>query len=262
MKKKLIVANWKAYLASQKEVKEYVSVFSRNFGKSGAKNAADVVFCPPFLYLAAFRSAHIGGVAVGAQDVFWEERGPYTGEATTSMLKDAGASYVIIGHSERRRYLGENDEMVSKKLRGALEAKINVILCIGEWTKASDDVGEKKTLDFIKNQLHCALAGVSRTLLKRMVVVYEPVWAISGNSGIADTPENASRMIMFIRRIIAKLYDGHTARSLAVLYGGSVSSQNAAGFIRQDTIDGVLVGSASANPNEFLKIIAEATRKT
>ena len=261
MKKKLIVANWKAYIASQKEVQEYITAFARDFGKSGAKNVADVIFCPPFLYLAAFKAVKgFKGVSIGAQDVFWEAQGPYTGEVTTGMLKDANVEYVIVGHSERRRHLGENDEMVNKKVQEALSAKITVIVCIGEWTKASDDEGEKKTLDFVKNQLHRALAGVSKAHLKRVVVVYEPVWAISGNAGVADTPENASRMIMFIRRIIARLYDGHTARGLRVIYGGSVSSQNAAMFVRQDTIDGVLVGSASTNKVEFLKIIEEATQ--
>lgn len=258
MKQKLIVANWKAYLTSQREVKAYMRVFSPGYARLAVSRALpQVVFCVPYTYLPFAKSLLPRGCALGAQDVFWENRGPYTGEVTPQMLKDVGVTHVIIGHSERRRHLGETDEMVNKKVHAALTEGLAVVLCVGETVKASE-ADEKRSLDFVKMQLTKALEGVPRKLLKRLVLVYEPVWAISENAGIPDTPVDAARMIMFMRRIMARLYDAKIATSCRVIYGGSVSSQNAASFVREEPIDGVLVGSASTNAREFLKVITEA----
>lgn len=280
MKQKLIIANWKAYITTQKQLREYFEVFSHEYPKlnllgrntvrfSSGKTAfttpnktspPKVVFCVPFLYLLPATN-HKLQIAFGAPDVFWENTGPYTSAVTPIMLRDVGATHAIIGHSERRKYFGESDEMVSKKVHAALAAKLQPIVCVGEWEKSQNDEEAKNSLDFVKNQLQGALRGIKKPQMKNVILTYEPVWAISGNQGVADTPENAARMIMFIRRILAKLYGAHIAKNTRVIYGGSVNPENVASFGSAETIDGVLVGHASANVKEFLKIIAEVIKK-
>jgi triosephosphate isomerase (TIM) len=278
MRDKLIVANWKAYVTSKKAVADYFRVFSRLYSGmfagggavlssskklkrprlSEAAGKQKVIICAPYPFMSEVRNALPAGVALGSQDVFWEEKGAYTGEVTPSMLKDAGVSHVIVGHSERRRIFSESDEVVNRKLIAASLVKLMPIVCVGEWEKALSDEDERKSLDFIKNQVQKAFGGIEVGKMKNIVIAYEPVWAISGNAGVADTAENALRMITYIRRIIAQMYDHKTATSLKIIYGGSVSSRNAASFLQFDGIDGVLVGSASADAKEFIQIIRNA----
>lgn len=276
----LIVGNWKAYITSTADIAGYVNLFSRaaayskNFGAVEVRTSsrirgadekkkmtgADVVLCPPFPFLSGV-AAHAKplGIHAGAQDVFWESKGPYTGEITPAMLKSMEVSYVIIGHSERRRNFGETDESVSKKVCAVLAEGLAPIVCVGEWEKPRGPEMERKMYDFVRAQVRTALRLVDAKNLKRVVFAYEPVWAITGSgTGEADTPENAARMIVFIRRIIASHADAKTAHAMRVIYGGSVTSQNCEGFLSHQAIDGVLAGSASTHPKEFAKIISIA----
>lgn len=277
LKSKIIIANWKAYVTTRKALRAYFGAFAGRYQKAVTPSSAlvrstrqkdqavhrrnsapDIVLCIPFPFLDEARQAIQNlkpTLLLGAQDVFWEPGGPYTGAVTPPMLKDAGVSYVIVGHSERRKHFSETDDVIAKKVRAALDAGIGVILCVGESARAADDDQMRENLDTVRMQLGRALEGVKKSHIKNIIVVYEPVWAISGFSGVADTPENAARMILYIRRILAKLYDASVAKTARVIYGGSVSSQNVAGFLREETIDGVLPGHASANPREFLWII-------
>lgn len=211
-----------------------------------APKDAETVICPPFPYLADFNKRNF---RLGAQDVFWENLrsgGTYTGEISAAMLKDFGAEYVIIGHSERRA-LGETDEIVNKKLKTALAAGLKVIFCVGE-PKDVRRKGEGASRQYVRNELRAGLSGVKKSFLKHIFVAYEPIWAIG--TGIADKPEDAVNMAIFIKKLLP----------VRILYGGSVNSKNAGRFLKRKEIDGALVGAASLNPKEFKKI-AEASIK-
>lgn len=207
-----------------------------------APKGAEVVVCPSFPYLAAFSGK--AGFKLGAQDVFWENLrsgGAYTGEISAAMLKDFGAEYVIVGHSERRA-LGETDYIVNKKLKTALSAGLKVILCVGE-AKEVRKRGFAAARGFVRNELRARLSGVKKKFLKNIAVAYEPIWAIG--TGLADKPKDAAEVAGFIKKLLP----------VRVLYGGSVSSKNAEKFLAQKEIDGALVGGASLDPKEFKKIV-------
>jgi len=266
---KLIVANWKLNLPDLKSW--------RNF--RAAKNA-EVVICPPFPYLACFMfhvsrqkpaspapaspseseagkrgergSPKAASFKLGAQDCFWEEEGAYTGEVSPGMLKNLGVQYVIIGHSERRRSLGETDEMINKKVLSALRAGLKVILCVGE-PLAVRRKGLPAAKRYVANQLRQDLKSVHSTfhvLHSRLVIAYEPIWAIG--TGRADKPEEAAAMARFIKNLLlTRYYLPHTR----ILYGGSVDGKNAKNFLQYKEVDGALVGGASLKVAEFKKIL-------
>jgi triosephosphate isomerase (TIM) len=243
--RKLIVANWKCHPDS---VQEAVSLAKKvHEGVRNAKNA-EIVIAPPFSYLASLIIRH-PSLKWGAQDAFWENSGAYTGEVGPAMLKSLGVQYVIIGHSERRRILGETDDMVNKKLLACLKAGLNVILCVGE----PEQKGIENAKRFVQEQLKKDLKGIKN--IKKLVIAYEPVWAISGSGGKADNPKDALEMVKFIKSLL------HTTYHLlpTVLYGGSVNSQNAESFLQYKEVDGALVGGASLKPAEFKKIIESAS---
>lgn len=215
------------------------------------RSAVEVVITPPLPFLGG-----VGGVLkkvkLGAQDVFWAKSGPYTGEVSINQLKNIGAKYIIIGHSERKANLGETDEMINKKIIAALAGGLKPILCIGEKEK-------KDSATVIKDQLKKALLGVKKTFLKDLIIAYEPVWAISTTPGaVVDTPDNAFRINIYIKKIISDLYGREATEMVKIIYGGSVNSSNAAGFLKDGQMDGALVGGASLKPEEFLKIIKKA----
>lgn len=217
-----------------------------------AKNKkVKVVICPPFVWLTDLSYKYKKSVTFGAQDVFWEEEGAFTGEISAAMLKSAGADYVIIGHSERKIYLGETDEMINKKLKTALGAGLVSVLCIGEKERSGDGIPA-----MVGEQLKKALEGVGKSSLKKLIVAYEPVWAVSTMPGSqADNPDNAFRAMIFIRKVLTDLYDRKTAEGVKIIYGGSVSSVNIAGFLKEGKMEGVLVGGASLDAQEFTKIV-------
>jgi triosephosphate isomerase len=244
--KPLIVANWKLNPTSQKEAK-----FLFNSVKNGIKNIknVEVVICPPFVFLFHLQpTTH--NLRLGAQDCFWEEKGPFTGEISSLMLKDFNCRYVILGHSERRRYFGETDEMINKKIKAVLSAKLNPIFCIGE-TKTERKKGQTK--EILKSQIQKGLKGIPRRKIKNLVIAYEPVWAI-GTGNPCDV-EEAQKMGLLIRKIMAKKYSLSIAKAIKILYGGSVNSKNAKPYITEANFQGLLVGGASLDPKEFVKIV-------
>jgi triosephosphate isomerase len=248
--KKIIIFNWKMAPQSVGEAKY---LFGQSVKTENSKLKADLAVCPPFIYLQEIAGLiYKTKLKLGAQDVFWEEKGAYTGEISAKMLKNLGVEYVIIGHSERRKFLGETDEMINKKVLAALKAGLKTILCIGEDLKVKKK-GKKAVEKFIKYQLEKDLKNLtqnSKLITQNLIIAYEPVWAIG--TGRSDTPEDALGMIKFIKETLkAKSYK-LTAK---VLYGGSVDGKNIKNFVQSKEIDGVLVGGASLKSAEVGKII-------
>jgi len=227
--KSLIVANWKCNPTSLAEAKRLFNSVEK--GVKDFKNV-EVVICPPFPYLPMVGMASRSGVKLGGQDVFWEEKGAFTGEVSPKMLKDFECKYVIIGHSERRRNFKETDEMVNKKLKAALKIGLRPILCI-----------EKMS------QIKKGIKGFIKKDFKKIVFAYEPVWAIG--TGKPCSIEKAKKMNSLFRKIMNKN---------VLLYGGSVNSQNARDFIKKAKFQGFLIGGASLNPQEFIKIVKNISK--
>jgi len=236
--KNLVVANWKMNPSSQKEAKEIFDAIRD--GVRGLKSG--VVICPPSVYLYASIFGE-GVVSMGAQNVHFEEKGAFTGEISVSMLEDLKVEYVIIGHSERRKYFGETDEVINKKIKKALETGLKVIFCIGE-TAEEKDAGKKN--EVLEKQIKIGLDGISG--LENINIAYEPVWAIGtgNNCGVKEAEE----AIDFIRKFIPE--------SVRVLYGGSVKSENSGEYIKEAGANGLLVGGSSLNAEEFVKIVKSA----
>lgn len=233
--KKLIVANWKLNPNSLKKAEKLAS----------AEDHKGVVIAPPFPYLEKIGSV-LRNASLAAQDVFWEEDGPYTGEISPTQLRDLGVKYVIIGHSERREIQRETDEMINKKVMATLRVGLQVILLVGEHIEVRKR-GIEATKKFIVSQLKNDLRGVPRGHAKNLILTYEPVWAIStGVNAEADIPEEAAEICAYIKNL---------AKVTRVLYGGSVNAKNAEAFLSHKDIDGALVGSASLKPREFKGII-------
>ncbi len=234
-----------------------------NLVKRGVRNIerAEIVICPPFLYLlnlSRFKRENLNlksdnlDLKLGAQNIFWEKKGAYTGEISPLMLKDAGCKYVIVGHSERRKYFGETDEIINKKLKAVFEAGLIPILCIGE-TEEQKNKGE--TRNVLKKQIKTALKRVSSYKLQvsGFCIAYEPIWAIG--SGNSCEPKEAQKIRILIEKIISKIYSPKIAGRIRLLYGGSVNSKNAKSYIKEAGLDGLLVGGASLEPKEFIKVV-------
>jgi triosephosphate isomerase len=255
---KLLIANWKE---NPKTEKEAVALFGAAM-KAKTSKGIKTIICPPFVYLEKLSSIAQSSkgnhhIAIGAQDVFWENEGPYTGEISPAMLKDAGVGYVIIGHSERRR-LGETDAMVNKKIRAALSAGLRVVLCVGESAEVRKK-GIAAAQTFVKNQLAKDLKGISRLMMRdKFIIAYEPIWAIG--TGRNANPDDARIMAIFIKQQLTLAFHilGATCK---VLYGGSVSGRNIGDYIQYKEVDGALVGGASLKAAEWRKII-EAVAST
>ncbi|HXK31905.1 MAG TPA: triose-phosphate isomerase [Candidatus Paceibacterota bacterium] len=242
----LIVANWKCNPKSLAEAKKLFNSVAK-----GVKNIkkAEVVICPPFLYIASLGS----GLKLGAQDCFCCG-GPFTGEISPLMLKSIGVKYVILGHSERREILKETDEIVNRKLKAVLRAGLKPILCVSSKSK-----NQKQEFKEIKKQLERALSGINKNEVKNLVVVYEPVWAISTTKGgkIA-TPKQAEQGAAFIRENLLKLFGKNLSQKLRILYGGSVNSRNIQEFVAADGINGALIGAASLNAKDFIESVRKS----
>ncbi len=247
----LIVANWKANPATAKEAVALARSIERGISKY---RNIEVVIAPPLLFLEAVGKV-IKKLKLGAQDIFWDE-GPYTGEVSWRELKEAGVKYVIVGHSERKIHLGETDEMINKKTRAALEGGLTCVLCVGEQERVGNEISE-----ILGEQLKHALDGVKKAYLKNLTVAYEPIWAISTTPGArANTPDNMFRAIVYIKKILTTLYGRRAADSVRVIYGGSVSADNIGPFLREGKAEGALVGRASLDPKEFIKLVGEASK--
>jgi len=212
---------------------------------------AQMLVCPPYTMLYEMHGMLAGtSIQLGAQDVFWEDNGAYTGEISAAMLIDAGCSYVIIGHSERRQVMGETDSVVNKKLITACSAKLIPILCIGE-TLEERKAGQAEKV--VSQQLNLALQDLVLEQGEQLVIAYEPIWAIG--TGINASGQDAQQMSSFIRQTIGHKYGQNLACSVRVLYGGSVKKENIAEFMQQEDIDGALIGGASLNAVPFADIV-------
>jgi len=244
--KKIIAANWKMNPESAEEAEELAEFLVENYTE---RNVQLILF-PPFIYFCDLRD-ELGKDADkfdwGAQDIFWEESGAFTGEISPTMLKSLWVDYVIIGHSERRWKLKETNEVINKKMKAALENGIIPILAVGERKK--EDSVER----FLEDQLSTGLDGLSDKNISKIIIAYEPVWAIG--TGDADDPEDTIKAVGIIKEIIGKMVGKEIAGKIPVLYGGSVNSKNVADFLSKPEINGALVGGASLDKEEFLKVL-------
>jgi triosephosphate isomerase len=243
MRRPVIAGNWKLY----KTVHEAVDLVTRLIPLVKNNSYVDIVVAPVFTALTSVKGAVSGSnIMISAQDCFWEEEGAYTGEVSPKLLKDAGCSHVIIGHSERRQFFGETDETVNKKIKAAITAGLSVIFCIGE-TLAEREAGE--TLDVLKTQVINGLSGITGEQLMDIIIAYEPVWAIG--TGKTATDEQAQEAHAFIRSVVSELHGKTAGNGIRVLYGGSVKPENIKGLMNQPDVDGALVGGASLKPESF-----------
>ena len=240
MRRKIVAGNWKM----NKTPSEAVELIN-TLKPLVASEDVDVVFCVPAIDITvAVEAAKGSNIAIGAENMYFEESGAYTGEIAPSMLVDAGVKYVIIGHSERREYFAETDETVNKKVLKAIEHGIVPIICCGE-TLTQREQGV--TIDFVRQQIKIALQGVTADQAKEVVIAYEPIWAIG--TGVVATTEQAQEVCAAIRECIAEVYDEATAEAIRIQYGGSVSAASAPELFAQADIDGGLVGGASLKPD-------------
>lgn len=247
MRTPLIAGNWKLF----KTLSEATALVGELMPLVSDVNDVEVVVAPVFTALSTVaKAAEKTVVKVAAQDCYWEEEGAFTGEVSPKLLKDAGCSHVIIGHSERRQYFGETDETVNRKTKAALKAGLIVLMCVGE-TLAERDSGS--TFKIIEAQVRGGLAGVPAADLASIVIAYEPVWAIGTGKTASD--EQAQEVHAFIRSLIEQVYSVAEAQALRILYGGSVKPENVKGLMAQADIDGALVGGASLKAESFAGIV-------
>lgn len=210
-----------------------------------------VVICPPYTLLSMLKEASEGtNIKIGAQNMHWEEQGAYTGEISPMMLKDLGIDYCIIGHSERRQYFGETNETVNKKIKAALNHGIKAIVCVGE---TLEERNERKTEILLKNQITEAFKDIADKDTKNIIIAYEPIWAIG--TGETATPEMANKTIAYIREVVRELYNDSISEEIRIQYGGSVKPNNIEDLMKQDDIDGALVGGASLKADSFSQIV-------
>lgn len=247
MRKPIIGGNWKMNKTSG-EAEKLVRGLVSDIGSYGD---VEVAIFPPFPYLQRLSNLLTGTViGLGAQNMFWEENGAYTGEVAPSMLVDVGCDYVILGHSERRQYFEEKDEGINKKIKKALEFDLTPILCIGEKLEERKK-GEARTV--VESQLRGCVADLDESQLNSIVIAYEPVWAIG--TGETATPGQAEEMHEFIRGILKELAGEEVAESVRIQYGGSVKPENIKELMKQPDIDGALVGGASLTADSFSSIV-------
>lgn len=247
MRVPIIAGNWKMY----KTVEKAISLVTELTCKVRDVNGVEVVLCPPFTALDAVAEILVDtNIKVGAQNMYWEKEGAYTGEISPEMLKGVGCDYVILGHSERRQYFKEDDQGVNKKVKAAFEHGLIPIVCVGERLEQRE---EGITNKVVLGQTEGALAGLPEEQVAQLVIAYEPVWAIG--TGKTASNDDAQNVINFIRKIITELYSEDTAQKVRILYGGSVKPDNVAGLMRQPDIDGALVGGASLDAESFAQIV-------
>jgi triosephosphate isomerase len=247
MRKALIAGNWKMFKTEEEAVL---------FAEEIARRVADVedreiLICPPALYIHPLVHALVGSpVMLGAQNVYWEDQGAFTGEVSAPMVRSSGARFALIGHSERRQFFGETDETVNRRLAACLKAGLIAIVCVGE---TLDEREAGRTMDVIANQLSAGLKGVPTSQTAHLVIAYEPVWAIG--TGKTATPDMAQEVHAFIRKQLGAIFGKDSAGAMRILYGGSVKPDNIDTLMAQSDIDGALVGGASLDVASFERII-------
>lgn len=247
MRTPLIAGNWKLF----KTLSEATALVEGLKPLVQGGPEVEVVVAPVFTAISSVATTVAGSrIKVAAQDCYWEEEGAFTGEVSPRLLKDAGCSHVIIGHSERRQYFGETDETVNRKTKAALAAGLTVLVCVGE-TLAQREAGN--TFKVIETQLKGGLQGVACGEPQQVVIAYEPVWAIGTGKTASD--EQAQEVHAFIRGVLAQLYSQTTADAIRIVYGGSVKPDNVKGLMAQPDVDGALVGGASLKADSFAAIV-------
>lgn len=247
MAKPFIAGNWKM----QKTIPEALELVNNLKRELVDLDTVDIVVCPGYVALSEVAdSLQDSNIKLGAQNLYWEASGAFTGEISAGMLKDAGCDYVIIGHSERRKYFSETDQKVNKRIKAAQAQGLIPIVCVGE-TLAERE--ENKTIAVVETQLSGGLKGLDPENLENLVIAYEPVWAIG--TGKTATPQQAEEVHKFIRSWIAKQYSEGVASSLRIIYGGSVKPENARELMQEADIDGALVGGASLDSGSFSEIV-------
>lgn len=252
MRKFIIAGNWKMYKTIPQAV-ELSNGLKRELYKLDGKTI-DIVLCPPYTALAEVAEVvHNSNLLLGAQDMYWEDEGAYTGEVSGLFLKDAGATYVIIGHSERRQFFGETNDTVNKKLKAALKHGLTPIVCVGENLSERE---ANKTFAVLEDNVCHGLKDLRKEDAVKIVIAYEPVWAIG--TGKTATPAQAQEAHAHIRGLLAKLFDKAIADKIRIQYGGSVKPENAAELMKQPDIDGALVGGASLKIDSFSQIVLSA----
>ena len=247
MRKPFIAGNWKMNTNSASAV-----ALAAGLAKElQAVQTVDVAVCPPFVYLQSVAAAlSASNIALGAQDIYFEGDGAFTGEISCAMLKDCSCSYVIIGHSERRHVLGETDALINKKIKAAIDGGLLPIFCVGELLEERD---AGKTMQVVETQIRKGLEGICKERIQAVTIAYEPVWAIG--TGRTATPEQAQEVHAAIRALIEKLYDKSIAQALRIQYGGSAKPSNTAELMAKPDVDGLLVGGASLKVEDFAKMV-------
>lgn len=256
MRRLFVAGNWKMNTTRQSATELAASVAK---GVPVEHPAVEVAVCPPFPYLTVVNNAIAGsGVALGAQNVYHEKPGAFTGEIAVEMLLDVGCKWVILGHSERRLIVGETDELISRKVATAISKSLPVILCVGETLEQRQ---ANRTEEVLNSQMSGSLAKADAGAIASIVIAYEPVWAIG--TGVTATTEQAESAHSYLRRWLSNRYNSGVAAATRILYGGSVKAQNAAALLGQPNVDGALVGGASLKADDFLPIVraAESIKK-
>jgi triosephosphate isomerase len=252
MRKPFVAGNWKMNTDSRTSVGLAENIASD--AMDVARQSVTVAVFPPFVYLqSVIKAVSSSSVAAGAQDIYFEPKGAFTGEISAEMLKDIGCTYCLCGHSERRHVIGETDELVNKKVAAAINGGLLPILCVGEL------LGEREasqTNQVVSRQLEKGLAGLSAEKVSAVTIAYEPVWAIG--TGLTATRQQAQEVHAYIRNLLSQMYDSQLAEEIRIQYGGSVKPGNAADLMGQRDIDGLLVGGASLKADDFLAIIQAA----
>lgn len=250
----LIIANWKMNKTIPESL-QFVNDLRKRLKEANGIGGVDTVLAPPFTALKLVSDSVAGeeGLFVAAQNIFYAEKGAYTGEISPVMLVDTGCKYVIIGHSERRQYFAETDETVNKKINAALNYNMTPVFCIGESLQQRE---EEATFKVLRSQIEGGLKGLSEGALYSIVIAYEPIWAIG--TGKTATPEQAEEVHGFIRAILRETYGSGVSETVRILYGGSVTPENVTNLMKKPDIDGALVGGASLNVDSFVKIISGA----
>jgi triosephosphate isomerase len=250
--KPFLAGNWKMY----KTIPEAVEMVKALKEESPQLMDAELVVIPPYTMLNEVKKVIEGSnIQLGAQNIFWEEKGAFTGEVSPPMLKDAGCQYVTVGHSERRQYFGETNETVNKKIKAALAHELTPIMCIGE---SLEEREKGNTMGKVEAQINSGLEGLGKDEIRRIVIAYEPIWAIG--TGVTATPSQAEEVHSFIRKKLTEKYGNEIASYAIILYGGSVKPANTYSILKENNINGALVGGASLEADSFIQITKEAIK--
>lgn len=251
MRKPIIAGNWKL----NKTIPEAIQLVNGIKRETYNINTVDIVVCPPFTALSEVSGMiNDTNIKLGAQDLFWEEKGAYTGEISAELLKDAGCKFVIVGHSERRKFFNETNQNINKKVKAAINNELIPIMCVGEKLEERES---SKTFNIVEEQIKGGLDGISKEDIIKVIIAYEPVWAIG--TGKNATPQQAEEVHKFIRKLISDIYDAKVSSILRIQYGGSVSPDNIEELIKEEDIDGALVGGASLKIDTFTQIIKKTS---